>query len=147
MTSAWGVRGLNPREVCKCLAIRAPSAGETSAERRMDDDESCGICYDRPRAVRNLPCGHGGICELCTIKSVQADGLIKCGICRCTVSKLAVVLVTPVVNPPLLTRMQTYQAEPETEGSVFESVDAFLQAKLGGDDAEVAEAATAALAR
>ena len=113
----------------------------------MDDDESCGICYDRPRAVRNLPCGHGGICELCTIKSVQADGLIKCGICRCAVSKLAVVLVTPAVNPPLLTRMQTYQAEPETEGSVFESVDAFLQAKLGSNDAEVAEAATAALAQ
>eukprot|EP00964_Phaeocystis_antarctica_P102629 scaffold67953_cov67-Phaeocystis_antarctica.AAC.1 len=113
----------------------------------MDDDESCGICYDRPRAVRNLPCGHGGICELCTIKSVQADGSIKCGICRCAVSELVVVLVTPAVNPPLLTRMQTYQAEPEPESSAFESVNAFLQAKLGGDDAEVAEAATAVLAR
>eukprot|EP00964_Phaeocystis_antarctica_P081571 scaffold51036_cov65-Phaeocystis_antarctica.AAC.1 len=102
----------------------------------MNDDESCGICYVGPRAVRNLPCRHGGICELCTIKSVQADGSIKCGICRCAVSKLAVVLVTPAVNPPLLTRMRTYLAEPETEGSVFESVDAFLQAKLGSDDAE-----------
>ena len=43
--------------------------------------------------------------------------------------------------------MQTYQAEPEPEGSAFESVDAFLLAKLESDDAEVAGAAGAALAR
>eukprot|EP00964_Phaeocystis_antarctica_P120089 scaffold83841_cov69-Phaeocystis_antarctica.AAC.4 len=99
-------------------------------------DQSCGICYDRPRAVRNLPCGHGGICELCTIKSVQADDLIKCDICRCTVSKLVVMSVTPAGDPLLLTRMRTYQADPEPEGGAFESVDAFLQAKLGSHDTE-----------
>ena len=113
----------------------------------IDDDKSCGICYVGPRAVRNLPCGHGGICELCTIKSMQADGFITCGICRTAVSKLVVVPLAPASNPPLVTRMQTYQAEPEPGGSAFESVDSFLQAKIMSDDAEVAEAARAALAR
>ena len=51
--------------------------------------------------------------------------------------------MNPAGDPP----MQTYQTEPEPEGSTFESVDAFLQAKLGSDDAEVVEAAQAALAR
>ena len=112
----------------------------------MNDDESCGICYVGPRAVRNLPCGHGGVCELCTIKSVQANG-ITCKDCRSAVSRLVVVLVTPTAEPPQPRRMRTYQAEPEPEGHTFESVDAFLQAKIGSDDAEVAEAAQAALAR
>ena len=112
-----------------------------------DDDESCCVCcMSCPRAVRTQPCGHAVYCELCTIRAVQASGL-KCGVCRCAVQRLVVVPVNPAGDPPHLRSMQTYQAEPETEGSVFESVDAFLQAKLGGDDAEVAEAATAALAR
>ena len=50
--------------------------------------------------------------------------------------------MNPAGDPP----MQTYQTEPEPEGSTFESVDAFLQAKLESDDAEVAGAAQAALA-
>ena len=36
-------------------AHQARARPAPSAERRMDDDESCGICYDRSRAVRNLP--------------------------------------------------------------------------------------------
>ena len=43
--------------------------GEASA-RMGDDYHACGICIDRRRAVRNLPCGHGGLCELCTIELV-----------------------------------------------------------------------------
>ena len=113
----------------------------------MNDDESCGICYDRPRAVRNLPCGHGGICELCAIKSVQADGLITCAYARCVVRRLVVMPTTPTAEPPRLKRMLTYQAVPEPEGNAFESFDAFLLAKLGSDDAVVAEAAREALAR
>ena len=49
----------------------------------------------RPRAVRNQPCGHGVFCELCTIKSVKADGLISCAYARCTVRRLVVVPATP----------------------------------------------------
>ena len=112
-----------------------------------DDDESCCLCcMSRPRAVRNQPCGHGIFCELCTIRAVQANGLITCAYARCAVQSLVVVPTAPAGDPPLLTRMQSYQAEPEPEGNAFESVDAFLQAKLGSDDAEVVEAAQAALA-
>ena len=117
----------------------------------MGDDvnESCGICFDGPRAVRFLPCGHGGFCELCMVRCVKVNGLI-CTNCRCTVSKLAVVPVTmPTVaagQVPRPERMPTNLAVPEPEGHTFESVEAFLQAKLGSDDAEVAERARAALA-
>ena len=110
-----------------------------------DDDESCCICASRPRAVRTQPCGHAIYCELCTIRAVQANGL-KCGYCRSAVQKLVVVPVNPAGDPPQLRSMQMYQTKPEPEGSSFESVSAFLQAKLGSDDAEVAEAAQAALA-
>ena len=106
-----------------------------------DDDESCVCCMSCPPAVRNLPCGHAFYCELCTIRAVQANRL-KCGVCRCATLKLVVVPMNPAGDPP----MQTYQTEPEPEGSTFESVDAFLQAKLESDDAEVAGAAQAALA-
>ena len=113
----------------------------------MSDDESCCLCcMSRPRAVRNQPCGHGIFCELCTIRAVQANGLITCAYARCAVQSLVVVPIAPAGDPPLLTRMQSYQPEPEPEGNPFESVDAFLQAKLGSDDAEVVEAAQAALA-
>ena len=50
-------------------------------------------------------------------------------------------------EPPRLKRIQAYQAKPEPEGDAFESFDAFLLAKLGSDDAVVAEAAREALAR
>ena len=36
-----------------------------------DAAESCIICFDRPRAVRMLPCGHAAMCELCTIRSAM----------------------------------------------------------------------------
>ena len=61
--------------------------------------------------------------------------------------QLVVVPVNPAGDPPLLRSMRPYQTEPEPEGSAFESVSAFLQAKIGSDDAEVAEVARAALAR
>ena len=115
--------------------------------RRMSNDESCVCCMSCPRAVRTQPCGHAIYCELCTIRAVQAKGL-KCGVCRGAVLQLVVVPVNHAGDPPHLRSIQTYQAEPEPEGSVFESVDAFLQAKLGSDDADVAEAAAqAALVR
>eukprot|EP00964_Phaeocystis_antarctica_P070383 scaffold42851_cov69-Phaeocystis_antarctica.AAC.3 len=107
----------------------------------MGDDvnESCGICFDGPRAVRFLPCGHGGFCELCMVRCVKVNGLI-CTNCRCTVSKLAVVPVTmPTVaagQVPRPERMPTSLAVPEPEGHTFESVEAFLLAKLDSDDAE-----------
>ena len=114
-----------------------------------DRNESCGICIAGPRSVRFLPCGHGGICELCTVKCVKANGLI-CTNCRCAVSKLAVMPVTMATvaagQVPQPQRMPTHLAVPEPEGHTFESVEAFLQAKLGSDDAEVAERARAALA-
>ena len=108
-----------------------------------DDDESCCACMSCPRAVRNQPCGHAIYCELCTIQAVQANGL-KCGVCRSAVLQLVVVPVDP--DPPLVQRMQTHLSKPEPTGSSFESVDAFLLAKLC-DGTSMVEAAQAALAR
>ena len=118
---------------------------QRALERAVDDNEtSCLCCMSRPRAVRNQPCGHAIYCELCTIRTVRANGL-TCPY-RCAVRGLVVVPADPTGDPPLLTMMETYLAEPEPEGRAFESLDAFLLAKLESDDAEVAEAAQAALA-
>ena len=117
-----------------------------------DEQHACGICIDRPRAVRNLPCGHGGLCELCTINLVlQAEPSgPNCVYCRCTVSRLVVVPVTMAsagAGQVLPRRMPTNQAAPEPEGHIFESIEAFLLAMLDSADAEVANAARTALAR
>ena len=137
------------------MRVKFRTAAYTRTSRRLhdsctgmgDENETCGICYDRPRAVRNLPCGHGGTCELCTIEQVQFGGL-TCSNCRSTVSQLAVMPVTMATvaagQVPRLERMPTYQAV--LDGHTFESVEAFLHAKLDSDDAGVAEAAGAALA-
>ena len=117
-----------------------------------DEEHACGICIDRPRAVRNLPCGHGGLCEMCTIELVlqAVPRGPNCVYCRCTVSRLMVVPVTMATagaGQVLPRRMPTNQAAPEPEGHVFESIEAFLLAMLDSADAEVANAARTALAR
>ena len=117
-----------------------------------DEEHACGICFDRPRAVRNLPCGHGGLCELCTIELVlqAVPRGPNCAYCRRTVSRLMVVPVTTATagaGQVLPRRMPTNQAVPEPEGQVFESIEAFLLAMLDSADAEVANAARTALAR
>ena len=105
-----------------------------------DEEHACGICIDRPRAVRNLPCGHGGICEMCSIELVlqAVPRGPNCVYCRCTVSRLMVVPVTMATagaGPVLPRRMPTNQAVPEPEGHIFESVEAFLLAMLDSADA------------
>ena len=75
--------------------------------------------------AEGIACGHAIYCELCTIRAVQASGLLglKCGVCRCAVLQLVVVPVNPAGDPPLLRSMQTYflhQPEPEPVGSAFE---------------------------
>ena len=128
---------------CVFDAMLTRAGRQRALERAVDDNEtSCLCCMSRPRAVRNQPCGHAIYCELCTIRSVQADGL-TCAY-RCAVPRL--VVVSPTGDLPLLNITETYLAEPEPEGRAFESLDAFLQAKLESDDAEVAEATQAALA-
>ena len=101
----------------------------------VDEQHVCGICFDRPRAVRNLPCGHGGLCEMCTIELVlqAVPRGPNCVYCRYTVSRLMVVPVTMATagaGPVLPRRMPTNQAVPEPEGRIFESVEAFLLAML-----------------
>ena len=125
--------------------------GEASA-RMGDEQHACGICIDRPRAVRSLPCGHGGLCELCTIELVlqAVPRGPNCVYCRCTVSRLMVVPVTTATageGQVLPRRMPTNQAVPEPQGRVFESIEEFLLAMLDSADAEVANAARTALAR
>ena len=117
-----------------------------------DEQHACGICIDRPRAVRNLPCGHGGVCELCTIELVlqSVPRGPNCVYCRSTVSRLMVVpatMATAGAGPVLPRRIPTNQAVPEPEGHIFESIEAFLLAMLDSADAEVANAARTALAR
>jgi hypothetical protein len=105
-----------------------------------DAAESCAICFDRPRAVRMLPCGHSAMCELCTIRS----GWGPCPIGRCEIERLCVVH-TSLLGMPVVRRMKTHGA-PEVDGRTFENLLDFLQAMLSNADPEVAGAASEALA-
>ena len=157
-----GLPGLScsPVQLCRLSArysliphVADVAAGKGTASARMGDEQhACGICIDRPRAVRSLPCGHGGLCELCTIELIlqAVPRGPNCAYCRCTVSRLIVVPVTTataVAGQVLPRRMPTNQAVPEPEGHVFKSIEAFLRAMLDSADAEVANAARTALAR
>ena len=150
----WGTADSQgcPQVIQLNLQIELASTKWRRASLMGDEEHACGICIDRPRAVRNLPCGHGGVCELCTIELVlqAVPRGPNCVYCRCTVSRLMVVPVTTATagaGQVLPRRMPTNQAVPEPEGHVFESIEAFLLAMLDSADAEVANAARTALAR
>ena len=105
-----------------------------------DAAESCIICFDRPRAVRMLPCGHAAMCELCTIRSQWGP----CPIGRCKIERICVVPSAPL-GAPIVRRMNTHGA-PEADGRTFENLKDFLQVMLSNANPEVARAASEALA-
>ena len=54
-----------------------------------EENDSCNVCMDRPRTVRNRPCGHTACCELCTIETMElVRRSLRCPICRIEVSQL-----------------------------------------------------------
>ena len=78
-----------------CAARRLDSldndyeASSSSAEEEEDEEDLCKICMDRPRTVRNRPCGHTACCELCTIETMEpAQRSLRCPICRINESQL-----------------------------------------------------------
>ena len=66
------------------LAASRISLGMSAARfepMEVEDGESCTVCMSRPRTVRNQPCGHAMLCELCTIKMIKSR-TIDCPLCR-----------------------------------------------------------------
>ena len=76
----------------------------------VEDGESCTVCMSRPRTVRNQPCGHATLCELCTIKMIKSR-TIHCPLCRCAVTSLKFLPAT-VQGDQRQTMMATYEQVP-----------------------------------
>lgn len=72
------------------LCVEVGSPGVVAAPSTCDDvGQSCSICFERPRTVRNRPCGHAVCCGLCTIRSVDAASMrYSCPACRADVEEL-----------------------------------------------------------
>ena len=91
-----------------CAAGAASS--DSSGARREEDGESCRVCMSRPRSVRNQPCGHATLCELCTIKWIKSR-TIHCPLCRCAVTSFKFLPAT-VQGEQRQTMMATYEQVP-----------------------------------
>ena len=76
----------------------------------VEDGESCTVCMSRPRSVRNQPCGHATLCELCTIKWIKSR-TIHCPLCRCAVTSFKFLPAT-VQGEQRQTMMATYEQVP-----------------------------------
>ena len=62
----------------KALSALHDLCGTTSLASRI----TCNICYTRERTHAILPCGHGGLCELCSNRVVRRG---RCHNCRAVV--------------------------------------------------------------
>ena len=109
-------------------------------------ESMCIACEDRPRVVRNRPCGHAVFCSVCTIKAVDAEHkCFACPTCRGEVTHLEVLQWTG--DKPALKRMPTFEEELATgvahvpAAAVFD----FLQARATRGKGELAAAAHAAI--
>ena len=109
-----------------------------------EDGESCTVCMSRPRTVRNQPCGHATLCELCTIKIIDPQSQsCQCPLGRCEVTSLLFLPAT-VQGAPRPKRMASYATGEPTgaEGArTFATLLEFLQAMLDSDSEDVAAAA------
>ncbi|EOD04380.1 hypothetical protein EMIHUDRAFT_221179 [Emiliania huxleyi CCMP1516] len=125
------------------------SSTDNSVTRKHENGDSCTVCMSRPRTVRNQPCGHATLCELCTIKIIDPRSQsCQCPLCRREVTSLKFL---PSTNAGVVraARMDTYEAaaddsalqastaepEPTDEAGAqaFATLLEFLQAMLGSD--------------
>ena len=102
-----------------CAAGAASS--DSSGARREEDGESCRVCMSRPRTVRNQPCGHATLCELCTIKVIDAESqTCVCPQGRCDVTSLKFVpaaVCTPRRGCRPRLQLDTYEAAADDAAS------------------------------
>ena len=75
-----------------------------------EDGDSCSACMSRPRTVRNQPCGHATLCELCTVKMIKSR-TIHCPLCRCAVTSFKFLPATGQ-GDQRQTMMATYEQVP-----------------------------------
>jgi len=64
------------------------SAAATANRRLEDDKESslnCVVCFERPRSVLHLPCGHLALCDECDADIKARGG--PCAVCRGKIKK------------------------------------------------------------
>jgi len=61
----------------KALAALRQLCGSDSLAARI----TCSICYSRERTHAILPCGHGGLCEPCSVRALRRG---RCHSCRGT---------------------------------------------------------------
>ena len=102
----------------------------------------CIACEDRPRAVRNRPCGHAVFCSVCTIKAIDAEHkCFACPTCRAEVTHLQL-----AGKKPALKRMPTFEEDlPTGVACDVPTVFDFLQARATRGKGELAAAARAAI--
>ena len=133
-----------------CAARRLDSLSNEECEASArEEDDSCKICMDRPRTVRNRDCGHTACCELCTIETMEpGQRRLRCPICRINVLQLEMRSADAVASgPPIVTKMRTFDPQAQAGARVFESLEAFLQAMLDSEAPGVAEKAAGVLSR
>ena len=91
-------------------------SGNESADappEEKEDGESCSACMSRPRTVRNLPCGHAMLCELCTIRVIDVqEQSCRCPNARCAVTSV-VFLPSHLNAAPRVKKMRTFQSAPQ----------------------------------
>lgn len=86
---------------------------------------SCSICFEKPRAVRNRPCGHAVCCGLCTVRAIAAaTKTYTCPACRTVVTDLE----WHGTNPSLQ-RMATDGRNLSPNGATRSTVYDFLRAR------------------
>ena len=133
-----------------CAARRLDSLNNEEYEASArEEDDSCKICMDRPRTVRNRDCGHTACCELCTIETMEpGQRRLRCPICRINVLQLEMRSADAGGSgPPIVTKMRTFNPQAQAGARVFENLEAFLQAMLDSEAPGVAEKAAGVLSR
>ena len=67
--------------------------------------EQCVICFDRDADCVYQPCGHGGVCEECARRAIQASPL--CHMCRGRIESVAKITATGVDDEGALVAVGT----------------------------------------
>ena len=105
-----------------CAARRLDSLNNEEYEASArEEDDSCKICMDRLRTVRNRDCGHSACCELCTIETMEpGQRRLRCPICRINVLQLEMRSADAVDSgPPIVTKMRTFDPQAQAGARVL----------------------------
>lgn len=81
---------LEDKKLCNDWQVRPSIYGDPeNTEMRVVEFDWCDVCMDHPGNMILLPCGHGGLCDLCATKIVQDWNVTsKCPHCRTDIETL-----------------------------------------------------------